>query len=220
MIPARRGSSLAGKNLRKIHGRSLVDRAIDCAEGATRLLPDIVVTTDCPVVRDIARYRGCIAIERPWHLATDSVATIRAVWHALAVLSQSRPELAIDAVCLLQPTSPLRQSEDVDACIELMQRTCCGSVHTVAPAHTHPARQIWGDGSPVLAEQYYRNTRRQDLPIVYDRDGAVYLAKLRVIHSGTWYDKNTGRCWVLPKERHLDIEDAHDLRVAAALLSG
>lgn len=178
-----------------------------------------MVTTDCPAVRDIARHRGCIAIDRPWHLATDTAPTIRAVWHALAVLRENRPELKVDAVCLLQPTNPLRIPEDVDAAIETMERTGCGSVHTVAPAHTHPARQIWGGGDPVLPEHYTLNTRRQDLPMCFDRDGAVYLAKLHVLYSGSFY-ANNGRILVLPKERHLDIEDAHDLAVARALLSG
>lgn len=215
IIPARRGSSLIGKNLRKIHGRSLIERAIDCAEASALVSADIVVTSDCPFCLALARMRDCVAIERPWFLADDHSPTILAVAHALRELRLAGREP--DAVALLQPTNPLRLPEDVDQAITILSETGCGSVHTVAPAHCHPARQLWADtGRPVFVE-YATNRRRQDLPPVWDRDGSVYLTRVEYLDRGTFYAPD-GRVLVLPKERHLDVEDAHDLRIAAALL--
>lgn len=220
IIPARAGSSLPAKNLRRIHGRSLIERAIDCAESAVRLLPDIVVTSDCPRCLELAVNRDCIPIARPWYLAGDDSPTINAVWHVLQEIGYASPRsgVPIDAVCLLQATNPLRLPEDVDKAIELMELSDCGSVHTIAPARSHPARQTWADGSPVIDAGYFANVRRQDLPEVYDRDGAVYLTRVEVLARGSWYAED-GRAIVLPLNRHLDIEDEHDLRIAAALLT-
>lgn len=180
-------------------------------------MADIVVTSDDPEVLRIARDRDCIAIERPWYLADDESPTIRAVWHALSMLPATLAA-QVQAVCLLQPTNPLRLPTDVDAAIELMGQTGCDSVHTVAPCHCHPARQLWGDGTPVLRGEYRKNTRRQDLATAYDRDGAVYLTRLSTLYQGSWYGWHR-RILVIPRERHLDIEDEHDLRIADALIT-
>lgn len=199
-----------------IAGKTLVDHAIDCAEAATRLHWRIVVTSDDPAVLDLATARGAHALPRPAYLCGDTAGTIHAVVHALIHLRDwgDMP----DAVCVLQPTNPLRLPEDIDGAIHTMEATGCGSVISHAPAHSHPQRQIWGDTLEPLMADYAGNAPRQHLRPVFDRDGSVYLSHVYWLRKGTFYAPD-GRILLIPRERHLDIETEHDLDVARYLYS-
>lgn len=215
MIPARGGSKgLPGKNLRQIAGKSLVQLAVECAQAAARLHWRIVVSSDDDAVLDLATQLGADALPRPAYLATDASSSVSVALHALLYLLDRKDYP--DAVCLLQPTNPLRLPSDIDAAIELMRDTGCGSVITHAPAHSHPKRQIWADTQEPLLDGYTANLPRQALRPVLDRDGAVYLTRTYWLRQGTWYAPD-GRILVIPRERHLDIEDRHDLELARCL---
>ena len=163
----------------------------------------------------MAESRGCDAVLRPQALCADHASTITAVIHALIHLANCGD--LPDAICLLQPTNPLRLPKDVDAAVAIMQHYGCGSVITHSPARSHPARQIWGDTLEPLMDTYTANRPRQELRPVFDRDGSVYLTRVDVLRKGTFYSSD-GRILIIPPRRHLDIETKHDLKVAEYLM--
>jgi CMP-N-acetylneuraminic acid synthetase len=94
-----------------------------------------------------------------------------------------------DAVCLLQPTSPLRRPEDIDGCIDLLETTDADAVVTVltVPAEHNPhwvyfqredglLRLSTGESNPI--------SRRQDLPPAFHREGSVYVVRWAVAMEG------------------------------------
>lgn len=110
VILARAGSKrLPGKNVRDLCGKPLIAWTIEAAR-ASRLLTDLVCSTDDERVIDLCVEMGVDVVLRPAELATDAARSEDAILHALMGYS-------CDYVCLLQPTSPLRTAEDIDACV-------------------------------------------------------------------------------------------------------
>ena len=110
LIPARGGSKrLPGKNMKLFAGRPLVAWTIIPALQSP-WLDAVAVTSDSQEILDIATEHGAIAIKRPWAMAQDTSLVYGAILHALSLISA-------EYVCLLQPTSPLRITEDIDGCI-------------------------------------------------------------------------------------------------------
>lgn len=127
LIVARAGSKrLPAKNVRPLAGKPLVTWTIEAAK-QSRLLTHIVCSTDDEMVMELCVEHDVWVIVRPGELATDEATSESVVRHAL----MSYP---CDYVCLLQPTSPLRIAEDIDACVAAAMRAQCGAAVTESMA--------------------------------------------------------------------------------------
>ena len=115
VIPARGGSKgIPKKNLQTVCGQSLIAHALKCVAGS-RYNMDVVLSTDCPEILEHARSLGYEGeYFRPKNLGQDDSRIVDAV---LDVLSWARKhkDLNYQVVILLQPTSPLRLSSDLDS---------------------------------------------------------------------------------------------------------
>jgi CMP-N-acetylneuraminic acid synthetase len=127
-----------------------------------------------------------------------------------------------DAIALLQPTSPLRRADHIDAAIDLLERSQADSVVTVVevPHQFNPTSVMRVDGGklrPFLEGP--TTTRRQDKPLVFARNGpAVLGVRASVLTAGSLYGDD---CRPLPMapEDSVDIDTAWDLRLAEFLLN-
>ena len=119
LIPARGGSkALPHKNIRQFAGKPLIAWTIETAL-ACPMLDRTIVSTDDPEIADVSRHWGAeVPFLRPAELARDDTPGIEPVLHAVRWLGENegyRP----DYVMVLQPTSPLRTTEDIEAAIQL-----------------------------------------------------------------------------------------------------
>src|SRR5687767_6691176 len=117
IIPAREGSKrVPEKNCRLFAGTTLTDLAIQQAQGS-RLITKIALSSDSERILSIGRkYETVSAIARPKDLSGDLSPAIDYVRHTLRILED---EVSFDLVVILQPSSPLRYSSDIDATIRL-----------------------------------------------------------------------------------------------------
>ena len=112
IIPARWGSKrVPQKNIKLFRGKPLIYYTIEAA-CKSRYLDDVFVSTDSEEIADISSKYGARVINRPSQFAQDHSPSVDVVIHALTV------EKA-DIIVLLQPTSPLRTTRDIDEAIEL-----------------------------------------------------------------------------------------------------
>ena len=121
VIPARSGSKRCpGKNFREFRGRTLVEWALEAAS-SSRYIDRIVLSKD---------------EDRPPELCTDEATCEDVIRH------HHRDEYWC---VLLQPTSPLRTAEDVDACIEKAQGSwgCISTLHGKTNGAVYVAEWEW-----------------------------------------------------------------------------
>jgi CMP-N-acetylneuraminic acid synthetase len=220
LVTARGGSKgIPGKNLVLLGGRPLITYTLTAALDAN-CLSAVIVSTDSPEIADVARAAGArVPFLRPAALSGDAAGQIDVVLHALAELERSGE--SYDAVALLQPTSPLRRAADIDAAVSLLEASGADSVISLAPAGSHHPcygyRLEDGWAQPIFPVS--PGTRRQDLPDLYLRNGAVYVTRRNVLlENHDLYGRRTAG-YVMPAERSVNIDTPHDLAFAEFLIA-
>ncbi|MED2256176.1 cytidylyltransferase domain-containing protein [Brevibacillus parabrevis] len=217
IIPARGGSKgIPRKNIREVGGKPLLSWTIDEAKKSD-FIDRLIVSTDDEEIADVARHNGVeVPFLRPENLAMDDTPGIAPVLHALEVLP------GYDYVVLLQPTSPLRQVEDIDGCIEkcvIEQAKACVSV-TLAEKTPYWMYHISENGllkSVINIEKQF--FRRQDIPPVFSLNGAVYMADSNWLQKTQSFLEQETVGYVMPKERSIDIDNEMDIVFFEALIS-
>ena len=223
LIAARGGSKgLPRKNIRPLCGKPLLQYTAESALSARRLAR-VVLTTDDEEIAAVGRRCGLdVPFMRPAELAADDTPTLPVVRHALGWM-EAHGEY-FDAVCQLQPTHPLRRTEDIDACIELLERSGADAVMTIlpVPAEHNPhwvyfrgeggrLRLSTGEAAPI--------PRRQELPPAFHREGSVYVTRRDVVMEGNslYGERVIGH--LMDADRCVNIDGPEDWERAEALLS-
>ncbi|MFH1032926.1 MAG: acylneuraminate cytidylyltransferase family protein [Pseudomonadota bacterium] len=222
LIPARGGSKgIPGKNLIPLAGQPLLAYSVR-AGLASRTLTRLVLSTDDAAIARAGRELGVeVPFLRPAELARDDTPALPVIQHAVRFLEdQGWPA---DVVVYLQPTSPLRRAEHIDAAMELLLREDADTVVSVVPVphQFNPAslmRLAEGRLEPFLPELAHL-LRRQDKPEVYARNGPAVLASTRatLMEQGRLYGDRTLPLVMAPEES-FDIDTPFDLELVAWLL--
>ncbi len=212
MVTARGGSKgIPGKNLVKLAGKTLLARTIEAALGS-KLIDRLVISSDEVEIVEVARAAGCeVPFVRPAELALDDTPHAAVINHALSALGES-----YDYFVLLQPTSPLRDSADIDACIERCHDMGAPAAVSVTKFDKNPGtivaidddfrvRSLFGPAAPEVPRQ---NSS------AFILNGAVYVCR-----CDWWADNQRFLCettvaYVMPVERSIDIDTLADLWLA------
>ena len=221
LIPARGGSKgIPRKNLAPLAGKPLIAWTIEAALGSKNVRR-VIVSTDDPEIAKVARQHGAeVPFLRPPDLAADEAGALGVALHALDWLGENAGEEP-EYLLLLQPTSPLRMTADIDAAIDLARTRGADAVLGVCEAEPHPflARRV--DESGVLSDFIplaEKPVRRQDFPEAYVLNGALYLNRSASLRASRTFQPPGALALVMPRERSLDIDTPLDLRLAEALL--
>ncbi len=221
LITARGGSKgIPRKNLASLAGKPLIAWTLEAAAGATTL-DRTIVSTDDDEIANVCRDWGMeVPFLRPANLSQDDSPHVAVVLHALDWLA-SNDSYEPDYVMLLQPTSPLRTSRDIDEVVQLALRTDAPAVVSVTQAAQHPylMRQLMDDGSMkafVACDLEY--SRRQAMPAAYALNGAIYLCKRDVFLSARIFEPKGTIGYVMEPQRSLDVDTPFDLRLCETAL--
>jgi len=219
LIPARGGSKgFPGKNLARLAGIPLVGRAARVARQTAAVLGEeysVICSTDDPAIAEAARTWGAeVPFMRPPELASDGARTIDVVFHVLDSLGGD-----IDAVVLLQPTSPLTEAEDILGAIRLHRETEAPVISVCAAEH--PAEWLYGIGEggrlvPVLPAGEVH--QRQRCSPAFRPNGAVYVATPNQLRDAGGFLTPSTRAFIMPADRSVDVDAPMDLTVAGAVL--
>ena len=210
VVTARGGSKgIPRKNLREAGGRPLLAWSIAAGQ-ASRYIDRLVLSSEDHEIVAVALRLGCdVPFVRPPELAADDTPGVEPVLHALERL----PEY--DYVVLLQPTSPLRISEDIDRCLELCEQQGAPACVSVRRSRENPCWtfRIGPDGymSPLVSNGNHSG-RRQDYPIFFVLNGAVYVARPDWLKRTRSFVAAGTIAYVMPEERSLDIDEEEDFQ--------
>ncbi|MBA2948978.1 N-acylneuraminate cytidylyltransferase [Streptomyces himalayensis] len=228
VIPARGGSKgVPAKNLAPVGGVPLVARAVrECR--ATRLVTDVVVSTDDAAIAACAREAGAEVVLRPAAIAGDTATSEAAVLHAMDT-HEALHGAAVDVVLLVQCTSPFLIREDIEGVAAAVVENGADTAVTVAPFHGF----IWRDGADhppadggessatagghgVNHDKSFR-PRRQDRPQDLLETGAAYAMDAAGFRKHNHRFFGHTELVRTDPARVLEIDDPHDLARARAL---
>jgi CMP-N-acetylneuraminic acid synthetase len=208
LIPARGGSKrLPGKNVRPFRGRPLIAWTIDAARAA-EAIDRIVVSTEDDAIAAAALEAGAeVPFRRPPALAGDAAGSVDVALHALDALGDPAQILL-----LLQPTSPLRQAQDIDAVLRrLVDRAApavIGVTRPFKPLGFHVRVGAGDKVSPVEVEG------GENIRLI---NGALYAIRVDILRQARDFDPPGTVAFEMPFERSIDIDTALDWQLAEAL---
>ena len=224
LIPARGGSKgLPRKNVRLLAGRPLVSWPIAAAAGAS-VVDRVIVSTDDAEIAAAARDAGAdVPFPRPDELASDTASSMAVVRHALGMLAAAGDRY--EYIILLEPTSPLTESADIDASLTTLHgaRDRADAIVGIARVEaTHPEYdvRVGPDGliMPYAAASFNILKRRQDIEELYFLEGSLYASAVDAfLEKGTFYHERT-LGFVVPRWKAFEVDHLVDMICIEALL--
>jgi len=222
IVPARAGSKrLPGKNSKIICNKPLVQWTIEAALGCEEIT-EVFVSTDCEKIAEIANECGCdVPFLRPDSISGDTATAIDVVKHTMAYMNSQRKNF--DYIVWLQPTSPLRTSQDIKGAISTLVEKNASSIISVCECEHSP---LWtnklGEGGSMehfLSQFLKQNPRSQALPTYYRLNGAIYIAEVKpLLEQGTFYLSENLFAYIMNSESSVDIDHRLDFKLAEILL--
>lgn len=221
IIPARGGSRrLPGKNIKRLHGKPLLQWAIESVSGV-KDINRVIVSTDCPEIAEIAEKSGAeVPFIRPAELASSTSPSVDVIKHALQFYEAQGEHF--DYVLLLQPTSPIRNAQHTQGAIELLKEKHADAVVSVCECDHSP---LWSNTLPddQSMESFIRpelkNTRSQDLPDYFRLNGAIYITKVsRFFEENSLLLSSNIYAYIMDGESSVDIDHELDFLLAETIL--
>ena len=219
VIPARGGSQrLPGKNIKLLVGKPLIAWTIEAAINS-QLVNTVVVSSDDDEILKIANKYPVEVQKRPDYLATATATTFETLVSCLNVLAEEGREF--EQIMLLQPTSPLRTSEDIDRAVQLKKDSGASSVIGVCECEHSPlwANVLNGQGEmDDFLPSHLLNKRSQDLPTYYRLNGAMYISDVEKFKDNFGFFMTKSRAYIMPPERSIDIDTEIDFKLCRLML--
>lgn len=206
------------KNLCLLEGKPLLSYTIEAAH-QSHLLDRIIVSTDDSEIAELAASLGAeVPFIRPAELSQDNSSIISALQHVVGNIEKDGT--VINAVVLLQPTSPFRKAVHIDEAIKLFEASGADTVTAVRESREHPYYS-WTLSEKKLVPFFsmkHQSMARQELPPAMVENGSIYVIKRSLLDSGKLYGEYTVP-YLMDNHSSLDIDTMEDLHWAEFSLS-
>jgi len=221
LITARKESKgLIRKNIKPFAGKPLIAWSIEEAKNS-KYIDRVVVTTEDEGIAKISKKCGAdVPFMRPRHLALDNTKHIDVILHSMLWLEENNKPY--DLLVLLQPTCPLRTSEDIDNSIITLFQKNAKAVVSVSEVE-HPP--YWDNILPKngCMKNFLRpdviGKNRQELPTFYRINGVIYVAYWDFLKRAKTFFGNQTYAYIIPKNKAVDIDDETDFKFAEFLMN-
>lgn len=219
IIPARSGSKgLPDKNIKSLNGTPMIAYTIKAAV-ESGIYDEIMVSTDSVVYAKIAKEYGAnVPFLRGESLSNDSASSWDVVRDVLTNYENMGEHF--DTVTLLQPTSPLRQANDIKNSYSIFLEKNAHSVVSVCEVEHSPhlcntlGASLSMDG---FIKEHHTGPRQQYAP-QYRINGAIYMVNAEYIKANSHLYTEGCYAYRMPKERSIDIDDHMDFMIAQTIL--
>lgn len=219
IIPARSGSKgLQNKNIRLCAGKPLMAYTIEAAIKAG-IFECVHVSTDSEEYAAIGREYGA---DIPFLRSADTSSDKASSWDVVLEVLKKYSELKrkFDIVMLLQPTSPLRDADDIiGAYKEYVEKKAKAIVSVCEMEHS----PMWSNTLPddlsmdgFIEKQGYG--RRQEFSIYYRLNGAIYMTEINFLQTEQMIYRKGCYAYVMDREKSIDIDTIFDFNIAEYIL--
>ena len=216
VITARGGSKgLIRKNVLDLAGLPLIAWTIKAAQ-ASKYISKVILSSDNDEIIQVAQRYDCeVPFKRPSYLATDSATSVDVLQHAL----ENSP--GYDFIILLQPTSPLRTSVDIDAAFELMISLDAKSCVSVCKTSKTPywMYSLGDDGAlEKLLPAPKDIDSRQAAPETFELNGAIYIIHIDHFNKKQSLIPEKTVAYLMDRSVSIDIDSQSDLELCRTYL--
>lgn len=218
IIPARGGSKgLPGKNIKSLNGQPLIAYTINAARKVFDDDQIIVSTDDAEIKSEVESMGLTVPFLRPSELATDTASTRDVLLHAVSWYEQYSGE--VDFIVLLQPTSPLRTSKHIREAVEMFKDEI-DMVVSVKETASNPYYVLFEENEEGYLKKVKESkaTRRQDVPKVWEYNGAIYVISKKSIVMKEMSQFDRVRKYEMETKASIDIDDQFDFMLCEFLL--
>lgn len=219
IIPARSSSErLPGKNVKELNKKPLIAWTIESALGSESIDKIIISTDDRKVIEIGSQYGIEIPFVRPKKLSSATASSFEVIDHAIQFYKSKDEHYS--GIMLLQPTSPIRTSEDIDNAVKLLDENTLSVISVCRSPHS----PLWSNTLPDdlsmknFMKSELKNTRSQDLPVYYQLNGAIYVSDTDYFLKNKGFFGERTKAYVMPEERSIDIDTLLDFKFAELLL--
>lgn len=220
IIPARSGSKgLKNKNIKELKGKPLIAYTIEAAINSG-VFDEVMVSTDSEEYARIAiEYGANVPVLRSVDNSNDTASSWDVVFEVLNFYKQQNQEF--DKVCLLQPTSPLRDKDDIKGAYEELCRLDAKAIVSVCEAEHSPAIcNLLCDGNDMegfVSES--SKIRRQDFGKYYRINGAIYFVDIDFLVESTYIYRKGCYGYIMKQNHSVDIDTEMDFIIAQSIMS-
>jgi N-acylneuraminate cytidylyltransferase len=219
IIPARGGSKgILKKNIHLLAGKPLLAWTIEAAKGS-KFIDRIVVSSDDNDILNVASQFGAQPIKRSKAIAGDKSPFNLLIFHVLDYLKK-KEKYVPDILIYLQPTSPLRESKDINKALSLFKsNTEC--IISVSEGDNKVLKSFITDTKGFLKGIFndkFPFMNRQELPSVYDPNGAIYIIKREIFQKTEKLFSGKAVPFLMSSEKSLDVDSLGDLKIAEKIL--
>lgn len=220
IIPARSGSKgLKDKNIKPINGKPLIAYSIEAAL-KSGCFDTVMVSTDSEEYADIAKKYGAeVPFFRSAEMSNDTAGSFDVVREVLRKYAETGEKF--DSVCLLQPTSPLRASEDISNAYNELYTKNIDAVTSVCEVDHSPLWTMTLDESRSLNEfrkGIASSTPRQKLAKYYRLNGAIYIRRINYVGNTVSLLDQSEAAYIMDRRKSVDIDTVEDFEYAEFLI--
>lgn len=223
VIPARCGSKgIPLKNITDLCGRPMIAYTIDIVKEllGKGYVNDAIVSTDCAEIAVISERLGVeVPFLRPKQIAGDNAKSVDVALHCVEYCEKLGRKF--DAVIMLQPTSPLRSSIDVQNAIHIFNIDDCDSLISAYREDTINDLIMYHkvDNQAIpLNSNHNKGIRRQDHSPVYIRNGAIYITKIEYLKREKRIISDSPKICEMNKRKSCNVDNMEDLEYIRYLL--
>lgn len=211
IIPARGGSKgIPRKNIVNFKGKPLIVWSIEAAL-KSKFISDVYVSSDDDEILQISKISADVnIIKRPSVLAQDNSKTEPVLMHVLNSIDSS----VYDYVILLQPTSPLRTAEHIDAAFYKLLESKADSLISVSELEHHPLKTFTINPKGFLegiVNNDFPFSPRQSLPKAFRANGAIYIVEVASFLKKNVLITNRTTHFFMNNQESVDIDSNKDL---------
>ena len=219
IIPARGGSKgIPHKNIKPLNDKPLIHYTIDEAREIVDD-DDICVSTDDPeIIKCVEDYGLLVPFVRPEELATDTAGTYEVLLHALNFFEKQGRHY--DIVLLLQNTSPFRKTEQIKEALKLYTPDV-DMVVSVKECAANPYYCVFeedNNGYLHVCKGDGNIFRRQDAPIVYEYNGAIYIINTEKLKTTHMHKMQKRVKYVMDDKSSFDLDTMADWNIAELII--
>jgi len=219
IIPARGGSKgIPHKNIKLLNDKPLIHYTIDVAREIVKDENICVSTDDMNIIKCVENYGLKVPFVRPAELSTDTAGTYEVLLHALNFYEKQGKKF--DNIILLQNTSPFRTVENVKEALNLYSEDI-DMVVSVKETSSNPYYNCFEEdnkGFLKISKGDGLFTRRQDVPKVYEFNGAIYVINPDSLKKMPLCRFTKRRKYVMDEIHSVDLDNMIDWKFAEFII--